>query len=96
MTCGPACDMVLSNRQTGKLNFDTNYITIGSCYDSSLALHCYDLTNKHLLTFLQHDQTTCSKIMTTLKIIVVSFQKQKLSHKKIPQANNMILLLLCC
>ena len=38
--CGPACDMVLSNRQTGKLNFDTNYITIGSCYDSGLALHC--------------------------------------------------------
>jgi hypothetical protein len=26
--CGPARDMVLTNRQTEKLNFDTNYITI--------------------------------------------------------------------
>ena len=25
--CGPARDMVLINRQTEKLNFDTNYIT---------------------------------------------------------------------
>ncbi len=24
--CGPACDTVLSNQQTRKLNFDTNYI----------------------------------------------------------------------
>jgi hypothetical protein len=26
--CGPARDTVLTNRQTEKLNFDTNYITI--------------------------------------------------------------------
>jgi hypothetical protein len=26
--CGPARDTALSNQQTGKLNFDTNYITI--------------------------------------------------------------------
>ncbi len=26
--CGPARDTVLSNQQTGKLNFDTNYTTI--------------------------------------------------------------------
>jgi hypothetical protein len=26
--CGPACDTVLTNRQTEKLNFDTNYITL--------------------------------------------------------------------
>jgi hypothetical protein len=25
--CGPACDTVLTNRQTEKLNFDTNYTT---------------------------------------------------------------------
>jgi hypothetical protein len=28
MFCGPARDTVLTNRQTEKLNFDTNYITI--------------------------------------------------------------------
>jgi hypothetical protein len=26
--CGPERDMVLTNRQTEKLNFDTNYITL--------------------------------------------------------------------
>jgi hypothetical protein len=29
--CGPARDTVLTNRQTEKLKFDTNYITIAAC-----------------------------------------------------------------
>ncbi len=32
--CGPARDTVLSNRQTGKLNFDANYITMRVSYGS--------------------------------------------------------------
>jgi hypothetical protein len=30
--CGPARDTVLTNRQTEKLNFDTNYITMWIVY----------------------------------------------------------------
>ena len=36
--CGPARDTVLTNRQTEKLNFDTNYITMTFDYSPSTCI----------------------------------------------------------
>jgi hypothetical protein len=71
--CGLARDTVLTNRQTEKLNFDTNYITILLIHLSSFSWRSYT-------------RTTCSKAgMTSFGTSLLG--KEKLSIFAAQQAN---------
>ena len=64
--CGPARDTVLTNRQTEKLNFDTNYITMIT----------YVMGFFRVIVFLQNSsQNTRNSVLETLEIPNFSMEK---------------------
>ena len=70
--CGPARDTVLTNRQTEKLNFDTNYITI------LYVLRLYDILinrQRQLVEISHYTYSLCSNEAKNCKYIYLIREK---------------------
>jgi hypothetical protein len=60
--CGPARDTVLTNRQTEKMNFDTNYMTM--IFDKAIFYYLFNL-------FLGRFQTLSEQVFCHLSPTII-------------------------